>query len=112
MGLWTNPSELSQYLIETQLAYKGKSSKVLNKAMATLHVTPYIDGSSAMGVFIGDRNGEKYFFHDAGNEGFRGLFYGSVEGGNGVVVFVNSDDGNIILELLFSVAAAYKWKGF
>lgn len=112
MGLWTNASELSQYLIEMQLAYKGISSRVLNKAMATLHVTPYIDGSSAMGVFIGDRNGEKYFFHDAGNEGFRGLFYGSVEGGNGVVVLVNSDDGDIILELLFSVAAAYKWKGF
>jgi tetratricopeptide (TPR) repeat protein len=35
-----------------------------------------------------------------------------VEGGNGVVVFVNSDEGNIILELLNSVAAVYHWKGF
>lgn len=80
--------------------------------MARLHVTPYIDQSSAMGVFIGERGGEKYFFHDAGNEGFRGLFYGSVEGGNGVAVFVNSDEGNIILELLNSVALVYDWKGF
>lgn len=112
MGLWTTPTELCNYLIETQLAYTGKSSKVLNQEMARLHVTPYIDQSSAMGVFIGERGGEKYFFHDAGNEGFRGLFYGSVEGGNGVAVFVNSDEGNIILELLNSVALVYDWKGF
>ncbi len=112
LGLWTNPTELSKYVIETQLAYEGKSSKVLNQKMAQLHLTPYIDNSATMGVFIGDRNGEKYFFHDAGNEGFRGLFYGSVEGGNGIVVFVNSDDGNIILELLSSVASVYNWKGF
>jgi CubicO group peptidase (beta-lactamase class C family) len=112
MGLWTTPTELCNYLIETQLAYTAKSSKVLNQEMIRLHVTPYIDQSSAMGVFIGDRNGEKYFFHDAGNEGFRGLFYGSVDGGNGVAIFVNSDEGNIILELLNSVALVYDWKGF
>lgn len=28
------------------------------------------------------------------------------------MIFVNSDDGNIILELLNSVASVYKWKGF
>ena len=113
MGLWTTPTELSNYLIETQLAYQGKSSKVLNQSTTRLHLTPYIDQFAAMGVFIGERNGgEKYFFHDAGNEGFRGLFYGSVEGGNGIVVFVNSDDGDIIIELLNSVASVYNWKGF
>ena len=112
MGLWTTPTELCNYLIETQLAYIGKSSKVLNQEMTRLHLTPYIDPSSTMGVFIGERNGEKYFFHDAGNEGYRGLFYGSVEGGNGLAIFVNSDDGNIILELLNSVASEYNWKGF
>ena len=112
LGLWTTPTELCNYLIETQLSYVGKSSKVLNQEMTRLHLTPYIDESSAMGVFIGERSGEKYFFHDAGNEGFRGLFYGSVEGGNGVAIFVNSDEGNIILELLNSVALVYDWKGF
>ena len=111
-GLWTTPTELCNYLVETQLAFQGKSSKVLNQQMAQLHLTPYIDNSATMGAFIGDRNGEKYFFHDAANEGYRGLYYGSVEGGNGVVIFVNSDDGNIILELLNSVASVYNWKGF
>lgn len=112
LGLWTTPTDLSKYLIETQLAFQGKSSKVVNHQMASLLLTPYIDNSATMGAFIGERNGEKYFFHDAGNEGYRGLYYGSVKGGNGVVIFVNSDDGNIILELLNSVASVYNWKGF
>ncbi len=112
LGLWTTPTDLSNYIIETQLAYQGKSSKVLNQQMASLQLTPYIDNSATMGAFIGLRNGEKYFFHDAGNEGYRGLYFGSVEGGNGVVIFVNSDQGNIILELLNSVASVYNWKGF
>ena len=33
--------------------------------MVSLQLTPYIDNSATMGTFIGDRNGEKYFFHDA-----------------------------------------------
>jgi CubicO group peptidase (beta-lactamase class C family) len=112
LGLWTTPTELAKYLIETQLSYKGRSSKLLNQEMTRLHLTPFIDQSAAMGVFTLDKNGERYFFHDAANEGFRGMFYGSLDGGNGVIVFVNSDDGDIILELLASVANVYDWKGF
>jgi len=112
MGLWTTPTDLCNYLVETQLAYEGKSSKVLHQEMARLHLTPYIDNSSALGTFVQERNGAKYFFHDAGNEGYRGLYFGSMEGGNGFVAFVNSDDGDIIIELLNSVASVYNWKGF
>lgn len=112
LGLWTTPTELGKFMTEMQLAAQGRSSKVLQQPMARLFLTPYIDNSATMGAFIGDREGAQYFFHDAGNEGYRGLYYGSVEGGNGVVVFVNSDEGNIILELLSSVAAVYNWKGF
>lgn len=113
LGLWTNPSELSKFMIETQKAFNGKATKIINPKMAELLLTPYIDNSATMGAFIGERKGgEKYFFHDAGNEGYRGLYYGSVKGGNGIVAFVNSDDGNILIELLTSVATVYNWKGF
>ncbi len=112
MGLWTTPAELCKYVVEMQLAYEGKSSKVLNKEMANLHLTPYIDESAAMGTFLQERNGVKYFFHDAGNEGFRGFYIASLEGGNGFAGFVNSDDGMLVLELMNSVAEVYNWKGF
>lgn len=111
-GLWTTPSDLCKYIIETQLAYEGKSAKVLNQEMTKLRLTPYLDNSAALGIFIDEINGLKYFQHGAGNEGFRGQYYGSMEGGNGVAVFVNSDNGNILWEVINSVASVYDWKGF
>jgi CubicO group peptidase (beta-lactamase class C family) len=111
-GQWTTPTDLCKYIIETQLAYEGRSAKVLNQEMTRLRLTPYIDNSAALGVFIENRGGSKYFQHGAGNEGFRGFYYGSLDGGNGVVVFVNSDEGRILSEVINSVASVYEWKGF
>jgi tetratricopeptide (TPR) repeat protein len=53
-----------------------------------------------------------YFEHGAGNDGFCGQFFGSLEDGNGVVVFLNSEDGKILPEITNSVAKVYKWKNF
>jgi CubicO group peptidase (beta-lactamase class C family) len=111
-GLWMTPSDLCQYIIDMQLAYQGKPSKVLNPEMVKLHLTPYHNESAAMGTFIEDHDGAKYFQHGAGNDGFRGHFYGSLEGGYGVAIFVNSDNGGIMYEVINSVAKAYNWKNF
>ena len=111
-GLWTNPTDLAKYIIETQLSLQGKSNKVLNTEMTKLRLTPYIDSSAALGVFIIEKGGMKYFSHGGANEGFRSQYYGSFDGGNGVVVMVNSDDGSIMNEIINSVATVYKWKDF
>jgi CubicO group peptidase (beta-lactamase class C family) len=111
-GLWTNPSDLAHYIIETQLALTGKSHKVLSQKMTKLRLTPYIDNSAAMGVFIIKRGEQTYFQHSGADEGFVAQYYGSMEGGNGVVVMVNSDNGAITEEILNSVATVYRWKGF
>ena len=111
-GLWTNPTDLSAYITETQLSLQGKSNKVLSPEMTKLRLTPYIDSNAALGVFIIERGGEKYFSHGGANEGFRSQYYGSMDGGNGVVVMVNSDDGSIMDEIINSVAAVYGWKDF
>jgi CubicO group peptidase (beta-lactamase class C family) len=111
-GLWTTPTDLSKYIIECQLAYEGKSSKVLSQAMMKKRLTPYIDKNAALGVFIEDRSGIKYFNHNGGNEAFLCTSYGSLEGGNGVVIMVNGDNFQIISEVLNSVAQVYGWKDF
>jgi CubicO group peptidase (beta-lactamase class C family) len=110
-GLWTNPTDLSKYIIETQLAYHGKSSKVLNQQMTVLRLTPYIDKQAAFGVFIANIDSTKYFSHSGANEGFRCVYYGSIDDGNGVVVMVNSDNGNINNDIVNSVAKVYGFKG-
>ncbi len=108
-GLWTNPTDLAHYIIETQLSLAGKSNKVLSQAMTKLRLTPYLDENAALGVFITQRGSTKTFGHGGGNEGFRCQYYGTLEGGSGVVVMVNSDNGAILQELINSVALVYKW---
>jgi CubicO group peptidase (beta-lactamase class C family) len=112
-GLWMTPTDLCNYIIETQLAYEGKSAKVLNQEMTKLRLTPYIDQSAALGVFIDDHNGTKYFQHGAGNEGFCGQYFGSLDGaGNGVAIFLNNSNSPILFEVINSVSRVYKWKDF
>ncbi|HMI77880.1 MAG TPA: serine hydrolase, partial [Ferruginibacter sp.] len=110
-GLWTTPTDICKYMIEIQQAYQGKSSKVLNQEMVKLHVTAY-KNDVALGTFIQDRHGEKYFNHTASNEGFTGVFIGGITNGKGAAVFVNSDDGTVAFELINSIAQVYNWKGF
>jgi CubicO group peptidase (beta-lactamase class C family) len=110
-GLWTNPTDLAKYIIETQLAYQGKSAKVLNQKTTVLRLTPYIDKSAALGVFISNQDSTAYFSHGGANEGFRSQYFGSIENGNGAVVMVNSDNGAIMQEVINSVAKVYGFKG-
>lgn len=111
-GLWTTPSEVSKFIIETQLAMEGKSSKVLSAEMTKLQLTTTVDEVSALGIFIDKRKNTKYFTHDARNYGYCGVYYGSMEGGNGVVVFANSYNVGLLPEIANSIASIYKWKDF
>ncbi len=111
-GLWMTPSDLSQYILDMQLAWKGKPSKVLSPEMVKLHLTPYNDGPTAMGTFVEDHGGAVYFGHGAGNDGFCGQFFGSMEGGYGVVVFLNSENGQLLGDVINSIAKAYNWENF
>jgi CubicO group peptidase (beta-lactamase class C family) len=112
-GLWMTPSDLCNYIIDMQLAYKGERSKVLSQDMIKLHLTPtFPDGSAALGTFVEEHDGAKFFTHNAGNDGFCGLFYAGLDDGFGVVIFANSNEFKIISEVLNSINKAYKWHKF
>lgn len=111
-GLWMTPTDLCHYIIEMQMAWKGNPSKVLNADMVKLHLTPYNNGPAAMGTFIEDHDGAIYFQHGAGNDGFCGQFYGSLEDGYGVAIFLNTDNGRLLGEVINSVAKVYNWENF
>ena len=89
-GLWTNPTDLAHYIIETQLALQGKSNKVLSQEMTKLMLTPYIDKYAALGVYINKKGKQTYFHNDGSDEGFVTQYYGSMDGGNGVIVMANT----------------------
>ena len=111
-GLWTNPTDLSKYVIETQLALEGKSQKVLSQKMTELRLTPYKDSSAALGVFILNKNGIKYFTHGGVDEGFVSQYVGSFIGGYGVVVMTNTYNTALFNEIINSVAKIYNWKNY
>ncbi|SHN12808.1 serine hydrolase domain-containing protein [Flavobacterium xinjiangense] len=111
-GLWTNPTDLACYIIETQLAMQDKSNKVLSQEMTKIRLTPFTDSKSALGVFIDKKGEQTYFQHGGKNEGFVAQYYGSMEGGNGVVVMANTSNTAILMEIINSVAVVYDWKQF
>jgi CubicO group peptidase (beta-lactamase class C family) len=116
-GLWTTPTDLCKYIIETQLAAEGKSAKVLSAETTRLRLTPYIDSiaptiAEGFGVSIVKKGDEKYFLHGGGLAGSSSMFWGSLKNGNGVVVMCNSDNRGIITEVVNSVAHVYDWKNF
>ncbi len=111
-SLWTTPTDLAKYIIECQLAYEGKSNKVLSTAMMKSRMAPYFDSTFALGVFIEQKKGVKYFFHTGGNEAFVCIYYGSLQDGRGVVIMENGENFQLIREVLNSITQVYDWKGF
>ncbi len=108
-GLWTNPTDLSKFVIEVQQAYKGKSKKVLSQNMIRKMVTHYIDSTVGLGVFLAKKPNDVHFSHGGADEGFRAYYFGSLEEGYGAIVMVNSDNGSIMNEIMNSIGNVYNW---
>ena len=110
-GLWTNPTYLAKFVVGIQLAYDGKSTKLLTQKSARLMLTPYRDKmGTGLGSFINVSDSTKYFSHPGATAGFQSIYYGSLQGGNGVVVMLNSGSQQLVAEVVNSVAKVYGFK--
>jgi CubicO group peptidase (beta-lactamase class C family) len=116
-GLWTTPTDLAKFFLELSLARAGKSSLVPQDT-ATLMTTvvakngPMPTGGVGLGVFIMDRNGALTFGHGGADEGFQADAVTGLDGGFGVVVMANSDNGFALFpEIERTVFAAMGWPG-
>lgn len=110
-GLWTNPTDLSKYIIETALSYNGKSDKVLTPEYTKMRLEPVME-DAALGVFVARNDSSCYFAHGGANEGFTCYYVGDVISGNGMVIMTNSDNGSLASEVANSVATVYGWKDY
>ena len=107
-GLWTTPTDLAKFAIEVQLSYAGKSNKILTQPMIEKMVTPFME-QVGLGFFIDKRGNSVYFGHDGADEGFRAQLIMHREKGYGAVVMINSDNGQIMPEVIRSISKAYNW---
>jgi len=112
-GLWTTPTDLAKFGIETQLSLVGKSNKVLSKEMTAKMVTPFIPSDPVgLGFFSEKHGAATYFGHGGADEGFRAQLLVHRDKGYGAVVMVNSDNGQIIPEIIRAIAQEYQWEDF
>ncbi len=111
-GLWTTPTDLAKFAIEVQLSLQGKSNKVLTKETIAKMVTPFIEEQVGLGFFLEKHGNAIYFGHGGADEGFRAGLLVHKDKGYGVAVMVNSDNGQIINEIMRSVAREYQWEDY
>ena len=110
-GLWTTPTDLARFAIEMQLSLVGKSNKVLSKQSVDMMTTSFLD-DAGLGFFIERHGNALYFGHGGADEGFRAELVVSRDKGYGIAVMVNSDNGQILREVIRGVAHEYGWEEF
>lgn len=112
-GLWTTTSDLANILIDFQLSLNDNEGKILSKESAVEMIKPVLNNSnSGLGVFLEKQGENIYLQHSAATRGFRGKFFISAKGGNGVVILTNGTSIKILEEIIRSVAITYNWDGF
>jgi CubicO group peptidase (beta-lactamase class C family) len=110
-GLWTTPTDLAKFAIEMQLSLAGKSNKVLTKQSVDMMTTAFME-DVGLGFFIEKHGNALYFGHGGADEGFRAELVVSRDKGYGIAVMVNSDNGQILREVIRGVAREYGWDEF
>jgi CubicO group peptidase (beta-lactamase class C family) len=124
-GLYTTASDLAHLLVALQNASRGQGT-FLSQPSARALLTPQVDVSEGfykeqmgLGAFLLQRSDNRdpegvYFEHTGVNAGFIAYAMGSLTGGNGVVILMNSDGaaGELGKEIRRAVARAYGWPGF
>jgi len=112
-ALWTTPSDMAKFVLAVQASLNNQKPEFLSKSEVLQLLTPVLDSAqNAPGFFILKKGNSTYFQHAGSNVGFKSNFYGSFEGGRGVVVMMNCDEYDIIPEIINSVAYTYNWKDF
>ena len=124
-GLYSTSTDLAKFFIDVQKSYLGKG-KVLSQAMTKQMLTPQQNVSDgtykeqiAIGPFLIQRTDNKdpkgaYFEFTGVNAGFLAFGIASIEGGNGVVIMLNSGDdvNGLGKEIRRAVAKVYNWTNF
>lgn len=125
-GLYSTPIDLAKFFIDVQKSFLGKG-QVLGEEITKAMLTPQKEVSFGayreqigIGPFLIQRSDNKddsegiYFEFTGVNAGFLAYGIGSLTGGNGVIIMLNSGDdvNGMGKEIRRSVAKVYGWTNF
>lgn len=97
-GMWSTPTDLAKIALELQNALQGKGNKVISTSVAK-RLTSIITYQTISGYGIGWQlslglGNRDWFSHMGSNTGVGGEIMGSMNNGNGIVMFANGDVPN------------------
>ncbi len=116
-GLWTTPADLARVGVELMRAVSGRPSAVLSRDTAEAMLRPQHPGPGegyqpAIGFFWEGEEEGRYFYHSGWNEGFVAHAQFFPSSGQGMVLMLNSNEGN---DLMFDIGRALRrefgWPG-
>ena len=108
-GLWTTPSDLARFSIELWRASRGESNRII-EARTAREMLNAQKGDYGLGVGIGGNAEDQWFGHGGSNVGFHCRWVMFLASGRGAVIMTNNDQGGqIIDEVLRSIAVAENW---
>ena len=112
-GLWTTAEDLAKFAVEIQKTLKGNSGNILTKQYTQMMMTPVLNGECNIGFGNEEYNGEPFFEHAGGNEGYACFLTFHKEKGYGFALMVNSSSQiDILFPLFRSIDKAYSWDLF
>tara|TARA_B100000809_G_C15104084_1_gene518040 strand:+ start:549 stop:2054 length:1506 start_codon:yes stop_codon:yes gene_type:complete len=112
-GLWTTPTELATIMIEIQNGLQGKSDFLKKETLEEMLTPQEYVSWMGIGFFLEGKDESTRFKHNGWNEGFISDFQGYKKIGSGVVIMINSNEGQgIINEIMNSIAKEYEWTDF
>jgi CubicO group peptidase (beta-lactamase class C family) len=108
-GLWTTPTDLASFALAVERMYRGDGG-VLSSNMSHMMLTPGMN-DDGLGVFLTPDH--KRFGHGGDDDGFQADMTAFIEGGKGLVIMTNSDNGGQLMqELELTIARQFGWSGF
>jgi len=116
-GLWTTPADLARVGGELMRAVSGRPSAVLSRETAQAMLQPQHAGPGegyrpAIGFHLEGEGQGRCFYHSGWNEGFVAHAQFFPSSGQGVVLMLNSNEGN---DLMFEIGRALRrefgWPG-
>lgn len=108
-GPWTTAEDLAKLVIAIQKAISHSDDSLLPQDLILEFISPQMN-LRGLGVNLRGIEKTQAFWHSGQNLGYTGLLYGLTQGGNGAVILLNSEGGEMLLqEFISSVASVYDW---
>jgi CubicO group peptidase (beta-lactamase class C family) len=107
-GLWTTPSDLALLVLEIQ----SGGGHVLKPSTQREMLTKVL-GNYGLGLYLGEKNGDKSFSHSGANNGFKCDMFAFLGSGRGAIIMANGDRGSALIgEIFRSIVAEYDWPDY